>query len=155
MPMKLSAALAVTAALAAGEATAATVTVKLHGLRSSDGQVMVELCDQKTYLLYSCPGRRFTPAQAGDMSVRYEDVTPARYAVTVFHDENGDGHLNFSNVGMPTEGWGASREPRIVAGPPAFDDTAVDVGEPETTIDVQMHYSSATASPPATAGGAR
>jgi uncharacterized protein (DUF2141 family) len=131
----------------AATAQAATVVVVLHGLRNDAGQVMVELCNQQSYLLYSCPGRRFVPAKAGDLEVRYQGVAPGRYAVTVFHDENSDGHLNFNSIGMPLEGWGASREPKILAGPPAFADTAVDVAEPQSTIDVAMHYATAAAGP--------
>ncbi|HEY2111819.1 MAG TPA: DUF2141 domain-containing protein, partial [Dongiaceae bacterium] len=36
---------------------------------------------------------------------------PGAYAVALFHDENADGHLNTSALGIPTEGAGFSNNP--------------------------------------------
>ncbi len=42
------------------------------------------------------------------------------YAVAIIHDENGNGALDTNPLGIPTEGVGASTNPRVF-GKPKFD----------------------------------
>jgi len=62
--------------------------------------------------------RTVRAADAG--SIRIHGVPPGDYAVSVIHDENGDGQLN-KMLGIPREGFGFSRNPRIHFGPPGFE----------------------------------
>lgn len=51
--------------------------------------------------------------------VRIEDVPPGEYAIAVIHDANGNARLD-TMMGVPREGFGFSRNPRILFGPPRF-----------------------------------
>lgn len=70
----------------------------------------------------------------------FEDLTPGSYAVSVFHDANSDNEFNRNFVGMPTEGFGFSRNPRALTGPPEFGDAVVLVAGAETRIEVELSY---------------
>ena len=52
----------------------------------------------------------------------FADVAPGDYAVSEFHDENGDGKLDRNFIGIPKEGVGASNDAAGHMGPPKFDD---------------------------------
>jgi uncharacterized protein (DUF2141 family) len=52
----------------------------------------------------------------------FSGVAPGDYAVSVFHDENGNGKLDTNFLGMPKEGVGASNDASGHFGPPRFDD---------------------------------
>ena len=52
----------------------------------------------------------------------FADVAPGDYAVSEFHDENGNGKLDRNFIGMPKEGVGASNDAAGHMGPPKFDD---------------------------------
>ncbi len=47
---------------------------------------------------------------------------PGTYAISAFHDENGNGELDTGLFGIPSEGWGTSRNARGSMGPPSWAD---------------------------------
>ncbi len=49
-----------------------------------------------------------TPLSSGAASCVFSNVPPGTYAVSVHHDENGDGKLNRDFLGAPSEGYGVS-----------------------------------------------
>ena len=52
----------------------------------------------------------------------FVDVAPGDYAVSEFHDENGNGKLDRNFIGIPKEGVGASNDAAGHMGPPKFED---------------------------------
>ncbi len=44
----------------------------------------------------------------------FEGLQPGTYAVRLMHDENDNGKLDRNLVGMPTEGYGFSNNPRVM-----------------------------------------
>ncbi|MEB3281713.1 MAG: DUF2141 domain-containing protein [Lyngbya sp.] len=119
------------------------LTVELNGLKNQIGQVCLSLFssnqgfpDHKENALQSqC-------VQLGKESpkITFENLIPGNYAVAVFHDANSDQTLNLNSLGIPTEGFGFSRNPTILAGPPQFDDTAVVVATAQNNIQIQLQY---------------
>ncbi|MCA9667621.1 MAG: DUF2141 domain-containing protein [Myxococcales bacterium] len=55
----------------------------------------------------------------GKAICRFANVKPGTYAVAVLHDENGNNKMDTNWVGMPKEGYGASRDakPGTFSGP--------------------------------------
>lgn len=51
--------------------------------------------------------------------IRITGIVPGHYALSVLHDENGNSRLD-RRLGIPREGFGFSRNPRILFGPPSF-----------------------------------
>jgi uncharacterized protein (DUF2141 family) len=47
---------------------------------------------------------------------------PGTYAISAFHDENGNGKLDTGLFGIPSEGWGTSRNAAGSMGPPSWAD---------------------------------
>jgi uncharacterized protein (DUF2141 family) len=50
-------------------------------------------------------------------------------AITAFHDANGNGELDKSAIGIPTEKYGFSKNPAPGFGPPSFDQTAIPLSQ--------------------------
>lgn len=71
-------------------------------------------------------------------SVRFtvHDLKPGRYAVKIFHDENGNGALDTNVIGIPKEGYGFSNNGGRF-GQPSFDDAAVAVDD-AVSIDIEV-----------------
>lgn len=77
---------------------------------------------------------------AGDAaSIRIAGVAAGVYALSVIHDENGNGRLD-RFLAIPREGFGFSRNPRIRMGPPRFDEVRFEVGAAPVRQDVRMRY---------------
>jgi len=120
-------------------AQAATVSVSVHKVSSAKGTVTAVLCDKTTFL-GRCAAIQRQPANAGTVVVSFPDVAPGRYAISVYHDENANKKLDRNMFGMPSEGYGFSRDAPIRMGPPSFDDAAFDTGPNGTELAISLRY---------------
>jgi uncharacterized protein (DUF2141 family) len=117
----------------------AGVTVRVDDVASSNGQVMIALCDRASFMKRSCPIRGRVSAKRGSVAMRFNNVAPGDWAVQVFHDENGNGQLDRNGLGIPLEGVGFSRDAKGQYGPPTFDAAFVAVRGP-IVIPVALAY---------------
>jgi uncharacterized protein (DUF2141 family) len=111
----------------AGAAQAATVRVTVTGVRNARGHVLVALCTRETFLQPHCAYQGRAAAQAGAVTIVIDGVPAGVYAAQAFHDEDDNGRLERSFLGMPEEGMGFSRDAKMRFGPPAFDAASVTV----------------------------
>jgi uncharacterized protein (DUF2141 family) len=140
--------LSLISALLAGLLTTSTasaqnidLTVKLTGVRSSNGNLRAGLYreaesfrkEEKALAIIS------VPANSGENTLIFNDIPPGRYAIMAYHDENADGRLNLRLGMFPTEGYGLSNTPKVF-GPPKFDDSAFNVDAANTQIEIPLTY---------------
>ena len=138
--MRGATALMAAAALCASSVSAEDVTVRVLGVRSAEGRVLVAICAPADFLRRSCAHVGSAEASAGTTEVTVGDVSPGVYAVQAVHDENGNRNLDRNRMGIPTEGLGFSRDAPMRLGPPRFGDAAVEVREGGGTLDFVMRY---------------
>ena len=69
-----------------------------------------------------------------------KDLPYGEYAVAVLHDENRDGKMNTSVVGVLKEGFGFSGNPKTKMGPPEYDGTRFLLLVPEKKIEIVLQY---------------
>ena len=120
----------------------ARIEVAVEGLENDKGLLTVELYrdDPEGFLKKS--GRIWrvrVPAQDRE-SVCIAAPGPGRYALAVFHDENANEKFDRSFIGLPKEGFGFSRNPKIRMGPPDFAEVAFDLTGEEATLAIRMIY---------------
>jgi uncharacterized protein (DUF2141 family) len=126
------------ALLAVGSAQAFDLTVEVLNAKSAQGTVSGAIFGSEADWLkdgQASQGAR-EPAAARTVLV-YRNLPAGRYAVSVFHDENGNGKLDTNPAGIPIERYGFSRDARGMMGPPAFADAAVDL-QADTTLTVNL-----------------
>jgi len=70
----------------------------------------------------------------------YKGLTAGNYAVAVFHDSNGDRTLNRNSAGMPTEGYGFSRNPVVKTSAPKYGEAVFLLAGANTRTVIQMKY---------------
>lgn len=78
------------------------------------------------------------PANREGARIVVTGLRPGRYAVAVFHDENGNGKFDQGFLGIPLEDYGFSNDAPAFFGPPSFEDAAVTVGPEGTTITIRL-----------------
>jgi uncharacterized protein (DUF2141 family) len=127
-------------ALVPSMAWAATVQVTVHGVRNDHGSVLVALCTSADFLRPRCAWKASAPASAGTVTLRIDGVPPGTYAGQAFHDENGNGRLDRSFLGLPEEGMGFSRDAPMRMGPPRFEDAAFPVTASGAAIELRLRY---------------
>ena len=82
--------------------------------------------------------RRSLPAaQAARFDI--PNIAPGNYALSIIHDENGNGRLD-TFVGIPREGFGFSRNPAIRMGPPRFAETVFTMAGNRVNLVVTVKY---------------
>lgn len=74
-------------------------------------------------------------------SIRFEKLQLNQfYAVSVMHDENANGEMDYNLVGIPKEGYATSRNvPHSMFGPPKFQDASFKFSK-STEIEIKMIY---------------
>lgn len=118
------------------------VQVTMTGLESDQGQALVALfLDERGWpndqtLAHAAV---VLPIQDGQAVADFEDVPAGPFAVSIFHDEDGDRELDTGVLGIPSEPYGFSRDARGSFGPPGFEDARLDLASGENKqITVQV-----------------
>lgn len=106
-----------------------TLTVKAEGLRSSKGLIAVGVYNTAETFLEE--GKTFTgvfeTAKTGTTTILIPDLPDGTYAVSIFHDENGNKKLDTNFMGIPKEPVAFSKAKMKTFGPPSFEECAFDL----------------------------
>lgn len=116
--------------------------VRFEGLRSAKG--MLRACLTRNPVFFpQCEkdpaALKLSVAAGGDARLAFGDVPPGDYALLVLHDENGNAKVD-TMLGIPREGIGFSRNPRLTFGPPSFEAVRIHVPAGASETDVKLHY---------------
>lgn len=76
------------------------------------------------------------PVAGGVAAVTLTGLPHGEYAVSVFHDVNGNGKLDTGLFGLPKEPIGTSNNARVRFGPPRYDDAVIVLDRPDLTITI-------------------
>ncbi len=66
------------------------------------------------------------------------DILPGTYAISIFHDIDGDDELNKNFFGIPTEPFGFSNNPRMTFGPPNFKEASFRFEEDGQVVEIKL-----------------
>ncbi|MEM8546724.1 MAG: DUF2141 domain-containing protein [Pseudomonadota bacterium] len=131
------AALALVASPGVAEDAGGAVTVTLTGLPSTEGRVYVGLCDAAGWETFKCMNAMLTPDPDG-VTHTWDNVAPGTYGITVLHDENGNGKMDFNFFGAPKEKWGSSNNPPPRMGRSKWEDVQFTVADADLTLTIRM-----------------
>ena len=120
-----------------------TLVVRVAGVRSTNGKVWVHLWDRPHG--YPSAGlkakvRREVPIRDGAAVASFDGLPFGTYAVFAFHDEDGDGRVKTSFIGIPTEGVGASNNAKGRMGPPSFRAASFELAQKRHEIRITLRY---------------
>lgn len=133
---------------------AGDLKVTVEGVRSDNGALMIGFYDSATNFedaidtsahvgLLNDKGRLVgvtMRAKTGPQGIAIMDLPPGRYGVIVFHDENDNGLLDVSFLGIPVEGYGFSNDAIGFLSAPSFDKASVAVGSGDVTTKILLTY---------------
>lgn len=131
--------------LPAQTAETATLTVRVTGARNSKGKIGVTLFQNaqgfpddtlKAFRQQSVE----IDAKTMSAQVTFKDLAQGTYAVSVLHDENGNGKMDKNFVGIPKEGYGASNNPKKKRRAPTFDEAKFSLNSSEQTVEITLIY---------------
>lgn len=123
-----------------GTAMGADLVIDITNVRSSQGHIAAAVCDPESFGGANCQFTGAAEAREGTTRVIIRNVTPGLWAVAAFHDENDNMDFDRNFLGLPTEPFGFSNDPRL-RGKPRFDESAIEVREPRTEITFRLKNS--------------
>lgn len=137
---RLFAVLAAFAGMMPGIAIAADLIVTVSGLNSDRGDLHVALYDNPAAFPKS-DGMRIENRVAitnKGAELTFSGLTPGRYAIAAYHDENDNDSFDQGLFGMPLEDYAFSNDATVFFAPPSFEEAAFSVREPVTRIEVRF-----------------
>lgn len=103
-----------------------TVHIKFSSVEPEEGKIWVAVCTEaqleERYQSGGevCAAEQWVEAKE-DATVSFDELAPGIYAITAFHDEDGNGTLDFDTRGIPFEATGNGNNAKGRFGPPSFD----------------------------------
>ncbi|RCJ14512.1 hypothetical protein A6S26_10350 [Nostoc sp. ATCC 43529] len=123
----------------------AKLSIVVNGIRNQKGEICFRVFGgEKGFPMSSTSEVQSGCAKITGTSLtkEFSGLKPGTYAVAVVDDQNGDRKLNKDFFGIPTEGFGLSKNPTvsIQTGTPKFRDASFVVNK-NTTVNIVMKYS--------------
>jgi uncharacterized protein (DUF2141 family) len=142
MSLRRLAAFTLLALMSAGAAAhAATITVRVATFKPVKGLMLCRLYSGPT----GFPGgkgfqaEQWVTVKDTTATCTFPNLRAGTYAVSLFHDANGNKRLDRNFIGLPTEGVGVSNNRFRTMAPPRFDDDKFQLTG-DTTIDIKLRY---------------
>ena len=137
--------LSVLALLAAAPVFSGELAVTITGIKKPNGTIVVTLknseaawnSDADSVAVQLIPAQKGVQAQ-GQITLNFGDLPAGSYAVMVLHDENDNRRMDTGLMGIPSEGYGFSNNPRVMR-KPYFSETKFDVGATNSNITIRLH----------------
>ena len=115
-----------------------TIKVNISKLSNNQGQVIVALYNSKATFLKKTIIKKIAEIHNNESSITFRNIVEGIYAISVIHDENGNGKLDFNILGIPSEEVAASNNASAFIGPPSFDNAKFYVGQSLVTQNIEM-----------------
>ena len=121
---------------------AATLTIRVADLRNGTGDLIVGVFrspDGFPSEKSNAVAWHVMPA-AGD-GVFTVDLPPGIYAASILHDENRNGQIDKNFLGIPTEGYGVTNNPKPRRRAARFDEASFTLPAAGASVTISIQYS--------------
>ena len=94
-----------------------SLEMEINNLKSNKGPLYIRILDENenpvivgtsTVINYSA-------------EISFDSISPGKYAIQFFHDENENQKMDFNLIGIPKEKFGSSNDVKPILGPPKFE----------------------------------
>ena len=104
---------------------------------SEDGTVIAGLFNEETFLKSAPLVGQESNVVDGKATLTFKNIMPGTYAITLFHDKNGNKQMDFEVNGMPKEMYGVSNNVMSM-GPPQWNDAKFEVAKESLNLEIVM-----------------
>ena len=70
--------------------------------------------------------------------MRFDNLPAGEYAVSIAHDENSNGKVDFSWLHIPNEGYGVSNNAKGFMSPPSYSDAKFELNKSQR-VDIKIN----------------
>ncbi|MBL7802189.1 MAG: DUF2141 domain-containing protein [Saprospiraceae bacterium] len=114
--------------------------ITFTNLTTTKGQLYVAVYDRADGFMKPerVVWKTIVPVQGSSLELTIPGFPPGTYAVSCFHDINGNGKLDTNLVGIPTEPYGFSNNVRPKFRAPTWDEAKFDLGASGRSISIRL-----------------
>lgn len=123
--------------------SAANLNVTIDTVNTNQGKILAQVFKGETnYKNGQALSSLILPANKGENSFSFQNLSGGEYAIRLFHDTNDNNSLDTNVFGMPTEGYGFSNQAVGNFGPAKYKDMVVHIKNDDTEVTtlVKMIY---------------
>ncbi|NQZ78760.1 MAG: DUF2141 domain-containing protein [Ekhidna sp.] len=121
------------------DADPSSIRVTIQGIANTSGYIQIGLYNQEELFLKKTFRAKKVSVDQFSIEEYFEAIPEGNYAISIFHDENGNGKLDSNLFRIPKEPYGFSNNPSTTFGPPDFDGASfVHKAKKTTWIKIQL-----------------
>ena len=99
--------------------------MEINNLESNKGPIYIRILDENEnpVIVGTSPVINYSA------EISFDSISPGKYAIQFFHDENENQKMDFNLIGIPKEKFGSSNDVKPVLGPPKFEKMLFEIYE--------------------------
>ena len=114
------------------------ITVSVENLSSEEGKVYFALFNEDNFLKKAPIQGEVSEIKEGVAQITFSEVPTGTYAITAYHDKNGNQQMDFESNGIPKENYGVSNNQMNLYGPPLWEDAKFEFDGSEKELKLQF-----------------
>ena len=112
-----------------------SLEMEINNLQSNNGPLYIRILDENEnpVIVGTSPVINYSAR------ISFDSISPGKYAIQFFHDENENQKMDFSLIGIPKEKFGSSNNVKPILGPPKFEKMLFNLTENKKVIMVPVN----------------
>ena len=118
-----------------------TLHLNIKNIRSLKGCLRIAVFQGKDNFLVEgkeLAVRKIEPITGEEQQLRFPDLSFGTYAIAIYHDENNNGKLDKNVLGIPSEPYSFSNNPKIKWKGPTYELAQFNFEKDETVLDLEL-----------------
>tara|TARA_B100000886_G_scaffold220580_1_gene153295 strand:- start:61 stop:495 length:435 start_codon:yes stop_codon:yes gene_type:complete len=100
-----------------------SLEMEINSLESNKGPIYIRILDENENPVIVGT----SPVVNYSSRISFDSISPGKYAIQFFHDENENQKMDFNLIGIPKEKFGSSNDVKPIFGPPKFEKMLFDI----------------------------
>ena len=107
-----------------------SLEMEINNLQSNNGPLYIRILDENEnpVIVGTSPVINYSAR------ISFDSISPGKYAIQFFHDENENQKMDFNLIGIPKEKFGSSNNVKPILGPPKFEKMLFNLTENKKVI---------------------
>ena len=114
------------------------IKVSIENIKGESGSILVGLYSEKTFLKAKPEYSEKAEIVDGKANVTFKNLPAGTYAISCFHDKNGNNQMDFEPTGMPLEPYGISNNKINYYGPPEWVDAKFNFADQPLSMSIRL-----------------
>tara|TARA_R100000935_G_C2825655_1_gene162142 strand:- start:73 stop:498 length:426 start_codon:yes stop_codon:yes gene_type:complete len=114
------------------------IVVNVENIKNDNGKILFGVYSENNFLKAAPNYSAESEIIDGVASVTFKDLPPGTYAISCFHDKNGNSQMDFEPTGMPLEPYGISNNKIDYYGPPQWTDAKFELKDETVDLTIKL-----------------